>query len=126
MAPPGLTAASTASWPRTGTAIGQTVPRERRCARRPLRSPAVQAMTGRVGVDTGGTFTDVVTTDGRVVKVPSTPTDPSAAVADGIARVGGATRLAHGTTVATNALVERSGARVALVTTEGFADLIEI
>jgi N-methylhydantoinase A/oxoprolinase/acetone carboxylase beta subunit len=80
----------------------------------------------RVGVDTGGTFTDVVSGDGRVVKVPSTPLDPSGAVAAGIARVGGASELAHGTTVATNALIERSGARVALVTTTGFADLIEI
>jgi len=79
-----------------------------------------------VGVDTGGTFTDVVAADGRAVKVPSTPADPSAAVADGIARVGGATDLAHGTTVATNALLERTGGRVALVTTEGFADVIEI
>ncbi len=80
----------------------------------------------RVGVDTGGTFTDIVTTDGTVVKVPSTPADPSAAVAEGLARVGGATDLAHGTTIATNALLERSGPPVALVTTEGFADLIEI
>jgi len=80
----------------------------------------------RVGVDTGGTFTDVVAEDGRVVKVLSTPHDPSAAVAAGVAAVDGAAGLAHGTTVATNALLERRGARVTLVTTEGFADLIEI
>ena len=43
----------------------------------------------RVGVDTGGTFTDVVAEDGTIVKVPSQPADPSAAVADGLARAGG-------------------------------------
>ena len=84
----------------------------------------------RVGVDTGGTFTDVVADDGRIIKVPSTPRDPGQAVLVGIAAVVGAaprpTLLAHGTTVATNALLERSGARVALVTTEGFADVVEI
>jgi N-methylhydantoinase A/oxoprolinase/acetone carboxylase beta subunit len=80
----------------------------------------------RVGVDTGGTFTDVVSADGRALKVPSTPADPSAAVSAGIDGVGGATELAHGTTVATNALLERTGGRTALVTTAGFADLIEI
>ena len=84
----------------------------------------------RVGVDTGGTFTDLVAADGRVVKVPSTPDDPAAAVR---AAIGGISDtqprpevLAHGTTVATNALLERRGARVALVATQGFADEIEI
>src|SRR5689334_14150782 len=79
----------------------------------------------RVGVDTGGTFTDVVAADGRVRKLPSTPLDPSRAVraaCDGLAP----TVLAHGTTVATNALLERRLGRVALVTTRGFADVIEI
>jgi N-methylhydantoinase A/oxoprolinase/acetone carboxylase beta subunit len=79
-----------------------------------------------VGADTGGTFTDVVVDDGRVLKVPSTPRDPSLAVADALERVGRPDLLAHGTTVATNALLERRGARVALVTTRGFADVIEI
>ncbi|HEX6380428.1 MAG TPA: hydantoinase/oxoprolinase family protein, partial [Acidimicrobiia bacterium] len=82
-----------------------------------------------IGADTGGTFTDVVTADGRVVKVLSTPDDPGRALGEGIAELGDATRpalLAHGTTVATNALLERRGGRVALVTTEGFADVIEI
>jgi N-methylhydantoinase A/oxoprolinase/acetone carboxylase beta subunit len=67
----------------------------------------------RVGVDSGGTFTDVVTDDGRVLKVPSTPDDPGRAVRDGV-RAGRPTGdtgrpalLAHGTTVAT-----RAGARV--------------
>ncbi len=83
----------------------------------------------RVGADTGGTFTDVVTADGTVVKLPSTPADPGRAVRLGVeqAITGDATDLlAHGTTVATNALLERRGAPVALVTTEGFADVIEI
>jgi N-methylhydantoinase A/oxoprolinase/acetone carboxylase beta subunit len=82
----------------------------------------------RVGVDTGGTFTDVVADDGRIVKVPSTPADPGDAVRSGIAALerGRPALLAHGTTVATNALLERRGGRVALVTTRGFADVIEI
>ena len=82
----------------------------------------------RVGADTGGTFTDVVAADGSIAKVPSTPEDPGLAVRDGIASavVGDVALLAHGTTVATNALLERRGARVALVTTIGLADVIEI
>jgi N-methylhydantoinase A/oxoprolinase/acetone carboxylase beta subunit len=89
-----------------------------------------------VGADTGGTFTDLVTGDGRVVKVLSTPSDPGRALRDGLAQLGAGAGgrdgseqpavLAHGTTVATNALLERRGARVALVTTAGFADVIEI
>jgi len=78
-----------------------------------------------VGVDTGGTFTDVVAEDGRIAKVPSTPHDPSVAVGAGVAGFSPDV-LAHGTTVATNALLERRGAVVALITNEGFADLIEI
>jgi N-methylhydantoinase A/oxoprolinase/acetone carboxylase beta subunit len=80
----------------------------------------------RCGVDVGGTFTDVVTERGQVVKVLSTPSDPSGAVATGLEEVGRPALLAHGTTVATNALLERRGGRVALVTTRGFADVIEI
>jgi N-methylhydantoinase A/oxoprolinase/acetone carboxylase beta subunit len=82
-----------------------------------------------VGADTGGTFTDLVTADGRIVKVLSTPDDPGRALREGLAAFGPDERtelLAHGTTVATNALLERRGARVALVTNEGFADVIEI
>src|SRR5437870_221405 len=85
-----------------------------------------------LGADTGGTFTDVVADDGRIAKVMSTPDDPTSAVASGIDALSdppGPARpqmLAHGTTVATNALLERRGGRVALVTNEGFADLIEI
>jgi len=81
----------------------------------------------QLGVDTGGTFTDLVAADGRVAKVLSTPDDPSRAVAEAVAGVGSrAELLAHGTTVATNALLEGRGARVALVTTEGLGDLVEI
>ena len=79
----------------------------------------------RVGVDTGGTFTDVVTERGGVRKLPSTPGDPSSAVVEACRDVAPSV-LAHGTTVATNALLERRLGRVALVTTRGFADVIEI
>jgi N-methylhydantoinase A/oxoprolinase/acetone carboxylase beta subunit len=86
----------------------------------------------QIGVDTGGTFTDLVTADGDVTKVLSTPEDLVRAVQGAIADAappGTAARpelLAHGTTVATNALLERRGAAVALVTNEGLADVIEI
>ncbi|HWP64909.1 MAG TPA: hydantoinase/oxoprolinase family protein, partial [Candidatus Limnocylindria bacterium] len=84
-----------------------------------------------VGVDTGGTFTDVVARVGREVrrcKVRSTPHDPAVAVLAGLARLAGSAPvvLHYGSTVATNALLERRGARVALVTTAGFEDVIEI
>jgi N-methylhydantoinase A/oxoprolinase/acetone carboxylase beta subunit len=86
----------------------------------------------RIGSDTGGTFTDLVAADGSIAKVPSTPEDPGRAVRTGMAELarragdGSVTALAHGTTVATNALLERRGATTALVTTEGFADVVEI
>jgi len=81
-----------------------------------------------VGVDVGGTFTDFVGfRDGEVVthKVPSAPRDPGGALLQGIRALGG-TAVAHGTTIATNAIVERRGARTALVTTAGFEDLLII
>src|SRR5919108_3385826 len=87
------------------------------------------------GIDVGGTFTDVTAVDeatGRVVvtKVPSQPRAEGAAVLAGLAALGIASgdvrRLVHGTTVATNAVLERRGARVVLITTAGFRDLIEI
>src|SRR5687767_15328586 len=82
----------------------------------------------RLGVDAGGTFTDAVADDGRVAKVLSRRDDPAIAVADAVAELADGTPdvLAHGTTVATNALLERRGARVALVTDPGFEDVIEI
>ncbi len=88
-----------------------------------------------VGVDVGGTFTDVTavdTTSGevRVGKVPSQPLNEAAAVLAGLEALGVDSRvvrrLVHGTTVGTNAILERRGARVALLTTAGFRDLIEI
>ncbi len=86
-----------------------------------------------VAVDTGGTFTDVVCLHGgriSIHKLPSTPADPARAVFAGIAAVLPEDTveflLVHGSTVATNALLERQGARVALVTNRGFEDVIEI
>jgi N-methylhydantoinase A len=93
----------------------------------------------RLGVDTGGTFTDLCVLDeatGRlaVAKVPSTPSNPAEAVITGIQKLLEAEGippeklrfLIHGTTVATNALLERKGARTALLTTEGFEDVLHI
>ena len=91
-----------------------------------------RASTGaRLGVDVGGTFTDLVAlVDGRLetAKVPSTPGDQSAGVAAALraVEVEGVAAFAHGMTVATNALLERRGARTALVTTAGFRDVLEI
>jgi len=81
----------------------------------------------RVGVDTGGTFTDLVAEDGRVVKVSSTPDAPARAVHDAVRAVECRPRLlAHGTTVATNAILQYQGAVTGMVTTEGFRDVIHI
>jgi N-methylhydantoinase A len=96
-------------------------------------------MTWSIGVDAGGTFTDFFAREvgtGKVVrhKRPSTPDDPSRAILDGLkelAAKGGmdlaqVDRLGHGTTVGTNALIQRRGGRVAMITTKGFRDLLEI
>jgi len=93
----------------------------------------------KVGIDVGGTFTDVVLIDeasGQMwsTKVPTTPADPSKGAAEGVARILKLSGLAgpdidfigHGTTIATNMLIEGKGARVALLTTKGFRDILEI
>lgn len=82
----------------------------------------------KAGADIGGTFTDLVSDDGQVAKVLSTPSAPQEALASGLRGLvrDSPSVLAHGTTVATNALLERRGGRVALVTNAGFADVIEI
>ncbi len=85
----------------------------------------------RVAIDTGGTFTDCVfLRDGRieVLKIASTPADPSLAVVRAVEGTGadGELDLRHGTTVGTNTMLERKGARVAFVTTAGFEDMIAI
>jgi N-methylhydantoinase A len=85
----------------------------------------------RIAIDTGGTFTDCVWVERgriRMLKVFSTPADPSQAIAEALRKIGGegARTLLHGTTVGTNTLLQRKGARVALVTSAGFEDVIEI
>jgi N-methylhydantoinase A len=104
-------------------------------------SPGVEATSTTIlAVDTGGTFTDLLLlVGGRLhsLKVPSTPEDPAAAVLEGSRTIrdahggdpegmDGAHRLLHGSTVATNSLLERKGARVVLVTNRGFEDVLEI
>src|SRR3954464_5897542 len=90
------------------------------------------------GIDIGGTFTDVVcrAPDGtiRLTKVPTTRGNPSRAVLTALETAGAEwkvpapaiSRFAHGTTVATNAVLERKGARIGLIATEGFKDVLEI
>src|SRR5437588_2880267 len=96
----------------------------------------------RIGIDVGGTFTDLVAVDERgavtLAKAASTPADPSLGVMDGLAQLAlgldlemgallrNTERIVHGTTVATNALLERKGARVGLLTTEGHRDVLEM
>ncbi len=87
----------------------------------------------RVGIDAGGTFTDFVMLDGeswRVHKVPSDPDSPARAIRRGLREMGidprRAFHLVHGTTVATNAVLERKGARCAYITNRGFADILSL
>ena len=96
----------------------------------------------RIGIDVGGTFTDLVAVDDlgqtTLAKVPSTPADPSIGVLDGLQLLADTLgldrsvllaetdRIVHGTTVATNALLEHRGAKVGLLTTEGHRDVIEM
>ena len=96
-------------------------------------------MTWRIGVDSGGTFTDICLFDdasGQVAvwKVSSTPDDPSRGIAEGVeqgigrvgARADAVSYFGHGTTVGTNALIQHRGVRTGLITTDGFRDLLEI
>ena len=100
-------------------------------------------MSWRVGVDSGGTFTDVCLFDEEggvaVWKVSSTPEDPSRGIAQGVEEgmrlvapdaeeraAAAVSYFGHGTTVATNALIQHKGVRTGLLTTEGFRDLLEI
>ncbi|MGA0594656.1 hydantoinase/oxoprolinase family protein [Enterovirga sp. CN4-39] len=85
----------------------------------------------RVGIEVGGTFTDLVAVDGsrvEVVKVPSTPRSPEIGAFNSLQAAGiaaeGMSDLVHGSTVATNAILERKGAKVAFVTTRGFRDIL--
>jgi N-methylhydantoinase A len=106
---------------------------------RKVQGASTKGSRYRLGIDVGGTFTDLCLIDEadrsvRNWKVPSTPADPSDAMLTGIAELlddVGATPasvvyLAHGTTVATNVLLERRGASIALLTTEGFRDVLEV
>src|SRR5262245_42344425 len=98
-------------------------------------------MAYRLGVDVGGTFTDLFLVDDSNgggaqyrVKTPSTPADPSQGVLTGVGRicaeagidVADVRNILHGTTVATNAVLESKGARVGLITTEGFAQILHL
>jgi N-methylhydantoinase A len=88
-----------------------------------------------VGVDIGGTFTDLVAVDGvtgaqAYHKLPSTPDDPARAVIEGLEQMGielgTVERLIHGTTLATNTILQRNGAVTGLVTTAGHRDVLQI
>src|SRR5438445_12909930 len=86
----------------------------------------------RIAIDSGGTFTDCVWLQGstlQILKVFSTPADPAQAIADAVNKIAGDVHeiiVLHGTTVGTNTLLQRKGARIAFVTTAGFEDSIEI
>ena len=94
-------------------------------------------MTVSLGIDIGGTFTDVIAigpAGTHILKVPTTRANPALAVETALAELGDRfgiapatiTRFAHGTTVATNAVIERKGARVGIIATEGFRDVLEL
>jgi N-methylhydantoinase A len=92
-------------------------------------------MGGIVGIDVGGTFTDLFYSEDGInahatLKVPSTPGDPSRGLVDALAAAqidpAGLDLIIHGTTIATNAVIERKGARCALITTRGFRDVLEL
>ena len=96
-------------------------------------------MAWRVGVDSGGTFTDICLFDDStgqvdVWKVSSTPDDPSRGITQGVeeglaqvgAKAGEVGYFGHGTTVGTNALIQHRGVKTGLIATDGFRDLLEI
>ncbi len=102
-----------------------------------LSTPAAARGAISIGIDIGGTFTDVVcatTTGTHILKVPTTRDDPGRAVLAALATIqerfaiapASIGSFAHGTTIATNAVLERKGARVGLIATEGFSDVIDI
>src|SRR5579859_6684791 len=92
----------------------------------PTRSPL------RIAIDSGGTFTDCVWLEDsrlRILKVFSTPADPAQAIAEAVKKIAADSPeiiVLHGTTVGTNTILQRKGARVAFVTTKGFEDSIQI
>ncbi|NQE45558.1 hypothetical protein C5S31_06010 [ANME-1 cluster archaeon GoMg2] len=82
-----------------------------------------------ISTDIGGTFTDFVIFDGgelKTFKVPSTPQKPELGIENGLDRLPTASTFSHGATIATNAVLERKGARIGLITTKGFADILKI
>ena len=82
-----------------------------------------------ISTDIGGTFTDFVISDGEMIetfKLPSTPQNPELAIEHGLDRLPTITSFSHGATIATNAVLERKGAKIALITTKGFADVLKI
>ena len=96
-------------------------------------------MPYRLGVDVGGTFTDLILVDEKsgsihTAKVPSTPADSSIGVMNGVAKIcdnagidpSGISQVMHGTTVATNTVLTGSGAKVGLVTTKGYRQVLQI
>ena len=93
----------------------------------------------RVGVDVGGTFTDLISVDDEagtilVHKLPTTPADPSQGTVQGISELAAEAgiepsdldQVFHGTTIATNIVIEHNGARVGMLTTEGYRDILHI
>src|SRR4029453_10934238 len=106
------------------------------------RMTADAAPAWRIGIDIGGTFTDLVLADAngdvRVFKVPSVPSDPAQGAFDAVAAAAtgvgcsveellrATTLLVHGSTIATNTVLERNGAKVGLLVTDGFLDALEV
>ena len=96
------------------------------------KNKTTQRSALRIAIDSGGTFTDCIwlqDSDLRILKVFSTPADPAQAIADAVSKIAANAQeivVLHGTTVGTNTLLQRKGARVAFVTTKGFEDSIEI